>query len=90
MLYKFLTLGIGVPLVALGSRLLCASFFPNSSLSVLVMAGVMLLIGQTVVRFEDLPNGNKRSIEINNWLHSKKELFLHKPSTLPTEINTAK
>ncbi|MFQ5576848.1 MAG: hypothetical protein ACE5G8_07665, partial [Anaerolineae bacterium] len=67
--FKHITLYLGAPLVAFGSRLLCDEVVVG--LPVIVVAALMLLAGQTLARFEDFPRGSAIVAHLDGWLSEK-------------------
>ncbi len=65
---KLITLTIGVPLVALGSRWV-ENFSPATALSAAI-AVIFFVVGQTVVRFEDY-GGAPRISRLERWLNNR-------------------
>lgn len=68
---KLFSLFGGGVLVVLGAHLL----IHNLEIFWFVGAVAILVLGQTIARFEDLPNGSKRISRIEHWVNQKKQDF---------------
>ena len=64
---KLMTLIIGAPLVAFGSRWLIEGI--AMGWLAVFFALLMFLVGQGLVRFEDYPNVQKQVTQLNDWLN---------------------
>jgi len=88
---KEVSLYIGALLVSTGGRMLIDGFV--AGIPFIILALILFIIGQSITRYEDFPNGGQRIISLESWL-AQKEIFLRKPTktkqsqNVNTNVNT--
>lgn len=72
---KYILLGLGTPLVLVGSRLFIDGVSSGSPWGILVLALFLFFVGKTLVRFEDFPQGREIVDKMDTQLEARKEMF---------------
>jgi hypothetical protein len=84
---KEASLAVGALFVSMGGRMLIEG--DVLALPVVILAGLLFLMGQSITRFEDFPNGRQNLNQIEAWLVEKHVLGFSK-AALPEQNQQVK